>query len=89
TPHFIKGITKEHFPTPFGSGPLINLLAGWALYGIAALLAIAAHISTHPMPALASAALGVLVIGVFHATIGAFGKGQAPKPGNDHRLNRQ
>ncbi|MEU6594144.1 hypothetical protein ABZ923_33895 [Streptomyces sp. NPDC046881] len=76
TPHFIKGITKERFPTPFGDGPLVNLIAGWAMYVITVLLAVAAHAAERPVPAFAAAALGVLLMGIFHATIGAFGRGR-------------
>ncbi|RKN04851.1 hypothetical protein [Streptomyces radicis] len=61
TPHFIRGITKKRFPTPFGDGPLINLVAGWAMY--------------------VAASTGVLAMGVFHATTGAFGKGRPPAQG--------
>ncbi|MFJ2828026.1 hypothetical protein ACIPC1_10520 [Streptomyces sp. NPDC087263] len=78
TPHFVKGITKERFPTPFGDGPLINLVAGWGMYVITALLAATADMTERPLLAFTAAALGVLVMGVFHATIGAFGKGRAP-----------
>ncbi|MDR8411293.1 hypothetical protein MTP10_21480 [Nonomuraea sp. 3-1Str] len=74
TPHFVKGITKEHFPTPFGTGPLVNLVAGWAMYVIAALLAVGADTAGYPAVAFTAAALGVLVMGIFHATVGAFGK---------------
>ena len=77
TPHFVKGITKERFPTPFGNGPLINLVAGWGMYVIAALLAATAHMTEQPLSAFTAAALGVLTMGIFHATIGAFGKGRA------------
>lgn len=77
TPHFVRGITKERYPTLFGSGPLINLIAGWAMYVIAALTAIAADMTEHPLPAFVASSLGVLAMGVFHATIGAFGKGRA------------
>jgi hypothetical protein len=74
TPHFVKGITKEHFPSTFGSGPLVNLIAGWLSYVIAALLAWGAAVWEQPVAAFVAAALGALAIGVFHATIGAFGK---------------
>jgi hypothetical protein len=74
TPHFVKGITKEEFPTIFGSGPLVNLLAGWAMYVLAAIAVLAAHVDRHPVAALVSGAIGLLVMGVFHAKVGAFGK---------------
>ena len=74
TPHFVKGITKEPFPTPFSAAPLPNLIGGWAMYVLAALLLIWAHPGQHPTAALIACALGVLPMGVFHAHIGAFGK---------------
>ncbi|GAA2296568.1 hypothetical protein GCM10010149_51220 [Nonomuraea roseoviolacea subsp. roseoviolacea] len=74
TPHFVKGITKEPFPTPFGYTPLINLVAGWGMYVIAALLLAGADVAARPWPAAVSGAIGVLVMGVFHAHVGAFGK---------------
>ena len=74
TPHFVKGITKEHFPTLFGTSPLINLMAGWAMYVITALLFMGAHVTDHPVPVLLAASAGALLMGVFHATVGAFGK---------------
>ena len=74
TPHFVKGITKEPFPTPFSPAPLPNLIGGWAMYLLAALLLLWAHTGRHPLAALVAGALGVLLMGVFHAHIGAFGK---------------
>ncbi|GAA4579646.1 hypothetical protein GCM10023194_05770 [Planotetraspora phitsanulokensis] len=74
TPHFVKGITKEHYPTAFGSSPLINLIGGWILYVITALLVIRADMTSHPAPAFVAASLGVLLMGVFHAHVGAFGR---------------
>lgn len=78
TPHFVKGITKEQFPTVFGAGPLVNLVAGWTMYVLTAVLLIFAHLDRHPMAALVSGALGVLLMGAFHARLGAFGKRPAP-----------
>jgi hypothetical protein len=74
TPHFVKGITKEHFPSLLGTSPLINLVGGWAMYVLAALLIIAAGVTDHPVPAFAALSIGALLMGVFHAHIGAFGK---------------
>ncbi|MFF9287071.1 hypothetical protein [Streptomyces griseosporeus] len=48
------------------------------MYVIAVLLAVAAHATEHPAPAFTAAALGVLAMGTFHATIGAFGRGRTP-----------
>lgn len=44
------------------------------MYIIAALLAVWADVGAHPVPAFVAGALGVLVMGVFHAQIGAFDK---------------
>ena len=74
TPHFVKGITKEQFPTPFSAAPLPNLVGGWVMYVAAALILLPAHVSQHPLAALIAGAAGVLLMGIFHARIGAFGK---------------
>ena len=73
TPHFVKGITKEPFPTVFGSSPLVNVVAGWAGFVLAALLAVWAHVDQHPAGAGCAAAFGVLLMALFHARIGAIG----------------
>ena len=73
-PHFVKGITKERFPTPFGTSPLINVVAGWAMFILAGLLLAWAHVDRFPATAAASGAVGTLLMAVFHAQIGAFGR---------------
>lgn len=73
TPHFVRGITKQHFPSIFGSGPLINVVVGWTGFVIAGLLFVASRAAAHPRIAFVATALGVLVMAVFHAWIGAFG----------------
>ncbi|MEO3794382.1 hypothetical protein ABGB14_29570 [Nonomuraea sp. B10E15] len=78
TPHFVKGITRERFPTLFGTSPLVNLVAGWAMYVIAITLVITGELGGHPIPALAAGAAGVLAMGVFHAQGGAFVLGRRP-----------
>lgn len=80
TPHFVKGITKEQFPTPFSAAPLPNLIGGWAMYVAAALILLPAHVNQHPLAALIAGAAGVLLMGIFHAHIGAFGKKPAEQP---------
>lgn len=74
TPHFVRGITKQHFPSIFGSGPLVNVVVGWSGFVIAGLLFVASRAPSHPRIAFVATALGVLVMAVFHAWIGAFGK---------------
>lgn len=73
-PHFIRGITRQNYPTVFGSGPATNLVVGWLGLLLASIGF--AWITTSPerIAALAAAAIGILAIGLFHATIGAFGR---------------
>jgi hypothetical protein len=67
TPHFMKGITKDTYPNVFGGSPVSNLLAGWTGFVVTALLVSWAHPQRHPLGSLASGALGVLLMGLFHA----------------------
>jgi len=73
-PHFVKGITKEPYPSAFGSGPVVNLIAGWVGIALGALALLAADVPAEPVPGGVSIAVGVLLIGLFHARIGAFGR---------------
>jgi len=74
-PHFVRGITKERFPSLVGNGPLPNLLAGWSGLVLAAVLSWTAAVD-HAVAGVAAAFVGALVIGVFHATHGAFGRSE-------------
>jgi hypothetical protein len=74
-PHFVKGITKEPYPCALGNSPVPNLIAGWAGLVVAALLLYQANLQQYPLVALASGSLGALLIGLFHAWRGAFGRG--------------
>ena len=78
-PHFVHGITRKRYPNLTGNGPIPNVVAGWAGLVLAALLLYWAHGDRHPAGAFGSAALGVLLIGLFHAGPGAFGRREAPK----------
>jgi len=74
-PHFIKGITRERYPCMLGNSPVPNLIAGWASLLIAALLIRAAAANAQDsLPILIAGAAGALLIGLFHAAIGAFGR---------------
>ncbi|GAB3845085.1 hypothetical protein ACFPIJ_26470 [Dactylosporangium cerinum] len=73
-PHFVKGITRERFPTPFGGSPVVNVTAGWFMFLIAAALVGFADLGRHTVASVASAAVGVLLMSLFHARIGAFGR---------------
>jgi hypothetical protein len=77
-PHFVKGITKEPYPTAFGSTPVVNLIAGWSGFVLTALCVYWAQIGRYPALALVFGALGVLLMGLFHAGVGAFGRHQRP-----------
>lgn len=78
-PHFVHGITRKRYPNVTGNGPIPNLIAGWAGLVLAALLIYRVHGDQHPAWAFGLAALGVLLIGLFHAGPGAFGRPDAPE----------
>jgi hypothetical protein len=63
------------------TGPVTNVVAGWAGLVIAALLLSWAHVGQHPAWAFRAAAVGVLLLGLFHAGPGAFGRPDAPRQG--------
>jgi hypothetical protein len=73
-PHFVKGITKERYPSMLGNGPVPNLIAGWLSFVIVGALTQWIDLRNFCAAALIAAALGVLLIGLFHAGIGAFGR---------------
>jgi hypothetical protein len=73
-PHFVRGITKQRYPNVWGGGPMPNVVAGWAglvLAAVALRFAFHGHSEIWPFCA---AAVGVLLIGLFHAGPGAFGR---------------
>lgn len=78
-PHFVRGITKKSYPSLPGNGPVPNLIGGWTGFVLAALLLHWAHPGRHPGWSFGAAALGVLLIGLFHAGPGAFGRREAPE----------
>ena len=79
-PHFLKGIGRESYPTVLGDSALVNFLAGWVGLMLAmGFLAWAAAVGPGLVVGL-SAALGVLLMGTFHALGGAFWlKGRASR----------
>jgi hypothetical protein len=88
TPHFVKGITRETYPNVFGGSPVSNLVAGWAGFVVTALLVYWAHPERHPLWALASGALGSLLMGMFHAlglAIGTTRRDRGATPGHPAR----
>jgi hypothetical protein len=78
-PHFTRGITRKRYPSALGNGPLPNFVAGWVLFVLAALLFYLAHPARHPGWAFGAAAVGVLLMGLFHAGPGAFGRPESPE----------
>ncbi len=79
-PHFVRGITRRSYPSVLGNGPIPNLVAGWSGLILAVLLLRRADPAARPAWAFAAAALGVLLIGLFHAGPGAFGRKETPAP---------
>ena len=74
-PHFIRGITKENYPNVLGNTPVPNFVSGWVALIITALLVYWAQVERYPLLSLIFIALGVLLIGLFHAWYGAIGRG--------------
>jgi hypothetical protein len=73
-PHFVKGITKENYPCLFGNSPIPNLFAGWLFLNITCVLIYFWNYQSFPIVSLIFCSLGLLLIGLFHAGPGAFGK---------------
>lgn len=73
-PHLIKGLLKEPFPTPFGGSPVVNFVAGWFMLLIVSGLVYLSDSTVYPVQAFIAAAAGGLVMGLFHAWHGAFGR---------------
>jgi hypothetical protein len=72
-PHFVQGVTRGTYPCLFGNSSLPNLVAGWASFVVAALLLHVVDFA-YELAAEISIALGVLLIGLFHAAGLAFGR---------------
>jgi hypothetical protein len=73
-PHFIRGITKNQYPTALGNGPVINFVVGWIAIVTTPVWLLWADVDHHRVAAWSAAATGLLVIGLFHAGPGAFGR---------------
>jgi hypothetical protein len=73
-PHLVKGITKEYYPCALGNGPVPNFIGGWLRFVLALGLARLALNSRVSDLDLIAGSIGFLLIGLFHAWIGAFGR---------------
>src|SRR5258708_38262780 len=73
-PHFVKGITKETYPNMLGNSPVPNLEADWTALVITSLLINRARVVRYHEWGFVFITLGVLLIGLLHAWIGAFGR---------------
>ena len=73
-PHTVKGMTKERYPCALGNGPVPNLIGGWICLVVALVLARSANAGALSHLDLAAGSIGVLMIGLFHAAVGAFGR---------------
>ena len=78
-PHFVNGITKKDYPSAFGNGPVVNFIIGWVGIDITVTLAWWAWpmLLAAPLIAAAGTSVGLLLIGLFHAGPGAFGRKSA------------
>ena len=81
-PHFVGGITKQEYPNVFGNGPGTNLVFGWVGLVIASVLVYYADVQQFALGSLLIGSAGVLVMSLFHARVGAFGK---RSPSNNQR----
>jgi hypothetical protein len=73
-PHFVRGITGNNYPCVLGNSSIPNLIAGWASFVVAALLAYWSDAASYPLPSFIGGALGVLLMGLFHSAGLAFGR---------------
>jgi hypothetical protein len=73
-PHFVKGIMKENYPCMLGNSPTPNLIAGWLSFVLVGFLTRWIDLDRFRDTSLIAASIGLLAIGLFHASIGAFGR---------------
>jgi len=66
-PHLVKGITRETSPNVFGGSPVSNLVVGWVGLTITFVIASFVDIKSYPFGTTIAAALGIPLIGLFHA----------------------
>ena len=68
-PHFVKGITGEKAPTPFGrqSSAVINVVWGWLNFVVAGAFLYWSHFHAHMLRSFGLVMLGALLIGLILA----------------------
>jgi len=78
-PHFIKGVTGEKFPTPFGrqSSAVINAAWGWLSFAVAILLLHFSHPWKHLYRASTLFAVAALLMAIFLANMWAAQAGRS------------
>src|SRR5262249_47127377 len=79
-PHLTPGLPRERYPRPQGTRPTPNFMPGWVGLALPAIPLHWALMDRHPGPAFAAATAGVLLIGLFHAGPGAFGRREEAEP---------
>jgi hypothetical protein len=75
-PHFVNGVSKRPFPTPFGPSPVVNVVGGWLMFGISGAALTAAGPGQHAYAVAFGAGVGSLAMALFHATVGALGRSE-------------
>jgi hypothetical protein len=70
-PHFFNGIVRRPYPNVIRNSPLVNMLPGWAGLVLAGFCLAFSEITRFPWEALPGFAVGVLLMGLFHAGGGA------------------
>jgi CDP-diglyceride synthetase len=73
-PHLVKGITKEQYPCVLGNGPVPNFIGGWLCIVLTSVLVRLALNSRITDLDLTAGLIGLLLIGLFHSAVGAFGR---------------
>src|SRR4051794_14017917 len=69
-PHYVAGSTGDSTgPGPFRPSATADVLCGWMMLAAAAVCRPFADTATHPVPAYAAAAVGVLLVGLVHARL--------------------
>ncbi|MFK4811095.1 hypothetical protein N8A98_20995 [Devosia neptuniae] len=73
-PHFVSGISRKNYPSLAGEGAVPNLVGGWILFNLAGGLALfqCATLVANPVASAVGLSIGLLAIGLFHASGGAY-----------------